>query len=121
MLDPPPSYSCTILQQALEVTEDTFTPFNVFWLLLSWILSFCNLESGDFRLHPDSVFMECLGKTLLSSIQFPLGVCHGLLPPPQLSCQDLPCCSQVPQQTLGLGHVAHTTACTGPNGLLVCL
>lgn len=69
-----PSYSCTILQRAAEVTEDTFAPFNMFWLLLSWILSFWILESDDFRLYLDEMFMECLGKTLLSSIQLPLGV-----------------------------------------------
>lgn len=51
------------------------------------------MESDDFRLYCDIIFMECLGKTLLSSTQFPLGVCPmpgaaaspsalGLLPGP---------------------------------------
>lgn len=90
-----PSYSCTILQRAVEVTEGTFTPFKVFWLLLSWISSFWILESGDFRLHLDIVFMECLRETLLSSIQFPW-VCQGLLPPPQL-CAPARTCRAAPR------------------------
>lgn len=97
-----PSYSCTILQWAVEVTGGTFTPFNVFWLPLSWISSFWILESDDFRLYLDIMFMECLGETLLSSIQFPLGVCPmpgaAASPSALCPCQDLPCCSQVPQQ-----------------------
>lgn len=119
-----PSYSCTILQRA-EVTEDTFAPFNMFCLLLSWILSFWILESDDFRLYLDEMFMECLGKTLLSSIQLPLGVppTPGAAASPSAlrPCQSLQCCSQAPQQGHGLGHAAHTTALTGSNGLLVCL
>lgn len=39
-----PSYSFTILQRAVEVTEDTFTPFNVFWLPLK--LDFELLDFG---------------------------------------------------------------------------
>lgn len=120
-----PSYSCTILQRAAEVTEHIFTPFTMFWLLPSWISSFWISESGDFRLYLDILFVECLGKTLLSSIQFPLGV-HptpgaAASPSALCLCQALQCCSQAPQQGHGLGHVAHTTAFTASNALLVCL